>query len=234
LNNGEVIDREAKRGLFDGFALIGKAVSSGRRVELLDILANGARSVEGLAEQVGLSVANTSQHLQTLRRAGLVESRRSGTSVIYRLASTEVFTFLTALRTVAGGRLAEIGRLADAYLGDQDPEPPLTRTELAARLRRKEDVVIVDVRPREEYLAGHLPGAVSMPLDQLAKGLRRLPKDKEIVAYCRGPYCAYSHAAVALLRKRGFRARRLEDGLPEWAAENLPIQAGEGSVHLFK
>ena len=220
------IDRAAKRALFDGFAEIGKATSSGRRVELLDLLANGSRGVEALAEQVGLSVANTSQHLQVLRRAGLVASTREGTSIIYRLASAEVFTFLSSLRALAVGQLAEVDRLAEVYLGATDPEPALTRAELAERLRRKDDLLLLDVRPREEYLAGHLPGAVSLPLDELGRSLRRLPKDREIVAYCRGPYCAYSHAAVSILRKRGFRARRLEDGLPEWAADDLPVQEG--------
>lgn len=220
-------DREAKRALFDELARLGKAVASGRRVEVLDILANGPRSVERLAEHLGLSVANTSQHLQVLRRCGLVASRREGTSVIYRLAAPEVFTFLQALRGAASARLSDVERLAEAYLGDEDPEPPLTRSELAAHLR-KDDVVVVDVRPREEYAAGHLPGAISIPIDELPKALRRLPKGKEIVAYCRGPYCAYSHTAVALLRRRGYRARRLEDGLPEWAAEERPLTAEPG------
>jgi rhodanese-related sulfurtransferase/biotin operon repressor len=219
----EKIDREAKRALFDGFARVGKAVSSGRRVEMLDVLANGERSVDGLAEQLGLSVANTSQHLQVLRDAGLVGSRRAGTSVIYRLASPDVFTFLSSLRGIAASRIAEIERLAEAYLGRPDTEPPLTRRELERRMKRG-DVVVIDVRPREEFAAGHLPGALSVPLDEIAKRIRDLPKDREIVAYCRGRYCAYSHLAVHLLRRRGFRARRLEEGLPEWEAERLPVE----------
>jgi rhodanese-related sulfurtransferase/DNA-binding transcriptional ArsR family regulator len=222
----ELIDRQAKRALFDGFAKVGKAVSSGRRVEILDVLANGERSVEGLATQVGLSVANTSQHLQVLREAGLVSGRREGTSIHYRLASAEVFGFLRALRAIAASRVAEVDRLADAYLGRRDPEPAMTRKELAARLRRGDDLVVIDVRPEEEYAAGHLPGALSIPIAELAKRIRELPKNKEIVTYCRGRYCAYSHVAVDLLRKRGFRASRLEEGLPEWEAEDRPVARG--------
>ena len=220
------IDPEAKRALFDAFGTIGKAVSSGRRVEVLDVLANGERSVDGLANQLGLSVANTSQHLQVLKQAGLVATRRRGTSVRYRLASPEVFGFLRALRALAAGRLADVERLAEAYVGDGDPEAPITRAELARRLRRGRDLLVVDVRPSEEFEAGHLPGALSIPLEELGRRIRELPKDKEIVAYCRGPYCAFSHVAVDLLRKRGFRARRLEEGLPEWAAEDLPVVSG--------
>lgn len=223
----ELIDRQAKRALFDGFAKVGRAVSSGRRVEILDVLANGERSVEGLATQVGLSVANTSQHLQVLRGAGLVDSRREGTSVRYRLASVEVFGFLRALRAIAASRVAEVDRLAEAYLGRRDAEAPMTRRELVGKLKRGDELLVIDVRPAEEYAAGHLPGALSFPLDELAKRIRELPKDKELVAYCRGPYCAYSHVAVDLLRKRGFRASRLEDGLPEWEAEALPVARGE-------
>ena len=215
------IDREAKRALFDGFGRVGKAVSSGRRLEILDILANGERSVESIAGQLGLSIANASQHLQVLRQAGLVATRRSGTSIRYRLSSPAVFSFLSSLRALAAERLAEVDRLASEYLGPSDDEP-MTRQELQRRMKRG-DVVVVDVRPREEFAAGHLPHAVSAPLEELAGQLRRLPKDREIVVYCRGPFCAYSHSAVRLLRKRGFVARRLEDGLPEWEAADLPI-----------
>jgi len=225
-----VVDREAKRALFDEFARVGKAVSSGRRIEVLDILANGERSVEGLAEQLGLSVANTSQHLQVLRQAGLVRTRREGTSIRYRLAAPEVFEFLRALRALAAGRLAEVERLARAYLGARDTLEPVTRQELARRLRRGGDLVVVDVRPAEEFAAGHLPGAVSIPLSELQRRLRELPKDREIVAYCRGPYCVFSHAAVELLRRRGFRARRLEEGLPEWEAADLPVVREEAGA----
>jgi len=222
-----MIDRQAKQALFDEFARVGKAVSSGRRVEVLDILANGERSVEALAEQLGLSVANTSQHLQILRQAGLVSTRREGTFVRYRLAAPEVFEFLRALRSLAASRLAEVERLADAYLGARDTIEPITRAELARRLKRGGDFLVIDVRPAEEFAAGHLPGAISVPLTELHRRMKELPKDKEIIAYCRGPYCAFSHVAVELLRKRGFRARRLEEGLPEWAAEDLPVIPGE-------
>ena len=218
------IDREAKRALFDGFARVGKAVSSGRRVEILDVLANGERTVEGLAEQLGLSVANASQHLQVLKQAGLVDTRREGTFVRYRLASSDVFEFLRSLRGLAADRLAEIERLAGAYLGDLDRAPSITRAELKRKLKKREGVLVVDVRPAEEYAAGHLPGAVSAPLEDLAHRIRSFPKDREVVVYCRGPYCAYSHVAVELLRKRGFQARRLEDGLPEWEAEAFPVE----------
>lgn len=216
-----MIDTEAKRALFDEFGRVGKAVSSGRRVEILDLLANGERPVEALAEQLGLSVANASQHLQVLRRAGLVTARRRGTSVRYRLSSPEVFGFLRALRALASDRLAEVERLAASYLGP-DEEEPMTREELARRLKQG-DLVVLDVRPREEFDAGHLPGAISAPLDELERRLRRLRKDREIVVYCRGPFCAYSHVALGMLRRRGFIARRLEDGLPEWEAADLPI-----------
>jgi rhodanese-related sulfurtransferase/biotin operon repressor len=219
------IDREAKQALFDAFGLVGKAISSGRRIEALDVLANGERSVDGLAKQLGLSVANLSQHLQTLRQAGLVTSRRSGTSIRYRLASPEVFAFVRALRDLAATRIGDVDRLARAYLGDAEI-PELSRTELAKRLRRKA-VVVVDVRPYEEFRAGHLPGAISAPLEELGTRTRDLPRDRDIVVYCRGPYCAYSNAAVSLLRKRGFRAARLEDGLPEWEADDYPVERGD-------
>jgi rhodanese-related sulfurtransferase len=217
------IDRHAKRELFDAFALVGRAMSSGRRVELLDLLANGERGVDSLAEQLDLSVANASQHLQILKHAGLVVSRREGTSVRYRLASPEVFAFLSAFRALASARIGDVDRLALAYFGGGDEEPPITRRELARRFGRR-DLLVLDVRPEEEFAAGHLPGAVSAPLEDLPQRLRRLPKGKEIVVYCRGPYCAYSYLAVDLLRKRGFRAVRLEDGLPEWEAAALPLE----------
>jgi rhodanese-related sulfurtransferase/biotin operon repressor len=217
-----VIDLEAKHALFDGFARVGGAVSSGRRVEILDILANGERSVESLAEQLGLSVANTSQHLQVLRGAGLVEPRRVGTFAFYRLASEEVFGFLRALRALASARVAEVDRLAFAYLGGRDREEPVTRDRLAQRLETG-DVLVLDVRPREEFDAGHLPGAVSAPVDELAQRIRDFPSDREIVVYCRGPYCVFSHVAVELLRRAGYSARRLQDGLPEWRSADLPV-----------
>jgi rhodanese-related sulfurtransferase len=216
-------DRAAKTALFDEFARIGKALASGRRMELVDVLANGERTVEALARETGLSVANASQHLQILRQAGLATTRREGTSVHYRLAAPEAFELWRSLRTLAASQLAEVQRLAAAYLGDRDELEPVTRQELARRLQDGEDMVVLDVRPAVEYAAGHLPGAVSIPVGELYRRLSELPGDREIVAYCRGPYCAFAHDAVALLRREGFRARRLEDGLPEWESAGLAI-----------
>jgi rhodanese-related sulfurtransferase len=215
-------NRAAKTALFDAFAQAAKALASGRRIELLDVLANGERTVEALAGEVGLSVANTSQHLQILRQAGLVSSRREGTSVHYRLAASEVFELWRTLRTLAASRLAEVERLTAAYLGSRDELEPVTREELARRLQ-DDDLVVLDVRPATEYAAGHLPGAVSIPVGELRRRLAELPADREIVAYCRGPYCAFAHEAVGLLREEGFAARRLEDGLPEWQAAGLAV-----------
>jgi rhodanese-related sulfurtransferase len=216
-------DRAAKVALFDEFARAAKALASGRRIELLDVLANGERTVEALAGEAGLSVANTSQHLQILRQAGLVARRRAGTSVHYRLAGPEVFELWRALRTLAAGRLAEIERLAAAYVGDRDELEPVTRAELARRLQDGDDLVVLDVRPAAEHAAGHLPGAVSIPVGELRRRLAELPADREVVAYCRGPYCAFAHEAVAVLREAGVPARRLEDGLPEWEAAGLAV-----------
>jgi rhodanese-related sulfurtransferase/DNA-binding MarR family transcriptional regulator len=216
-------NRAAKTALFDEFARVGKALASGRRMELLDVLANGERTVEVLAGEGGLSVANASQHLQVLRRAGLVATRREGTSVHYRLAGPEVFELWRALRTLAASRLAEVERLAAAYLGARNELEPVTRQELARRLQQGEELVVLDVRPAEEYAAGHLPGAVSIPISELRRRLAELPRDREIVAYCRGPFCAFAHDAVQVLADAGLTARRLEDGLPEWQAAGLPV-----------
>jgi rhodanese-related sulfurtransferase len=216
-------DRAAKTALFDELARAAKALASGRRLELLDVLANGERTVEALAGEVGLSVANTSQHLQVLRQAGLVTTRRDGTSVHYRLAAPEVFEIWRTLRTLAASRLAEVERLAAAYLGGRDELEPVTREELARRLQDGDPLVVLDVRPAAEHAAGHLPGAVSIPVAELRRRLAELPADREIVAYCRGPYCAFAQEAVALLRQEGFSARRLEDGLPEWQAAGLAV-----------
>jgi rhodanese-related sulfurtransferase/DNA-binding transcriptional ArsR family regulator len=216
-------DRATKTALFDEFARVGKGLASGRRMELLDLLANGERTVEALAREGGLSVANASQHLQTLLRAGLVAARREGTSVHYRLAGPEVFELWRAVRTLAASRLAEVERLAAAYLGGRDALEPVTREELARRLQQGEELVVLDVRPAEEHAAGHLPGAVSIPISELRRRLQELPGDREIVAYCRGPFCAFAHEAVAVLTEAGLTARRLEDGLPEWQAAGLPV-----------
>jgi rhodanese-related sulfurtransferase len=219
-------DQAAKTALYDEVALVGKALASGRRMELLDVLANGERSVEALASEAGLSVANTSQHLQVLRQGGLVATRRAGTSIHYRLADPAVFALWRQLRSVASGRLAAVQRLAAAYLGDRDQLEPVTREELARRLRDGDHLVVLDVRPASEHAAGHVPGAVSIPVQELRRRLAELPLDQEIVAYCRGPFCAFAHEAIALLRSEGFAARRLEDGWPEWEAAGLAVARG--------
>jgi rhodanese-related sulfurtransferase len=222
-------DAAAKATLFDGFARVAQALASGRRAEIVDVLANGERTVESLAGAVGLSVANTSQHLQVLRRAGLVTARRQRTHVRYALAGDDVFALWSTLRGVAATHLAEIDALATAYLGDRAALEPVTRDELHRRLRYRPPPIVLDVRPTLEYEVAHLPDAVSIPVAELRRRLREVPKDREIVAYCRGPYCVYAHQAVRLLRSRGYTARRLEDGLPEWAAAGLPVVSAGGT-----
>jgi rhodanese-related sulfurtransferase/DNA-binding transcriptional ArsR family regulator len=219
----------AKAELFDGFARIGQALASGRRAEIVDILANGERTVESLSTAVGLSMANTSQHLQILRRAGLVTARREGNNIRYSLAGDDVFALWSSLRDVAANRLAEIDKLAAEYLGERDTLQPVTRDELSRRLRQRPPPIVLDVRPSEEYEALHLKGAVSIPLAELRRRLREIPKDREVVAYCRGPYCVYAPEAVRLLRSKGYTARRLEDGLPEWRAAGLPVESADGT-----
>jgi rhodanese-related sulfurtransferase len=221
-----VPDHRIKSELFDQFARIGAALASGRRIEMLDVLANGERSVEILAGEVQLSVANTSRHLQVLKEAGLVVSRRAGTSIFYRLATADVYGLCASLRSLAANRLAEVERLVAAYVGSRDELEPVTRQDLRRRLAAGEDLLILDVRPRDEFRSGHLPGAISVPVDELRRRLDQLPRDRQIVAYCRGPYCAFAPEAVALLRSHGFEARRLEDGLPEWSAAGLPTEVG--------
>jgi len=218
-------ERAAKDALFDGFALIGKALGSGRRAELVDVLAQGERSVEELAGEIGQSVANTSQHLQQLLRAGLVRTRRDGTRVFYALASDRVGELWLLLREVAADHVAELNRLAEAYLGDRAALQSISQSELRDRLRAG-DVVVLDVRPAPEYAAGHIAGARSLPLADLARRLKDLPMDSEVVAYCRGPYCVYADDAVRLLSRRGYQASRLEDGYPEWSRAGLPIVTG--------
>jgi len=220
-------DPLAKAALFDGFARIGRALGSGRRVEIIDILANGERSVEELGRQVGLSVGNVSQHLQILRRAGLVTASRQGNHIHYALAGEDVFTLLSTLRGAASHRLADIERLTTAYLEDRDTLNPVTREGLARRLRERPPPIVLDVRPREEYDSAHVPGAVSIPVAELRRRLREIPRDREIVAYCRGPYCVFAHEAVRVLRSAGYAARRLEDGLPEWRAAGLAVAVTE-------
>lgn len=217
--------RVAKDALFDGLATVAKALASGRRAELIDVLAQGERSVDELAGEIDQSVANTSQHLQKLAAAGLVRARRDGTHVYYRLASERVVDAWAALRDVAETHVADLHALAAAYLGDRDGVEAISRTELADRVARGA-VTVLDVRPEAEYRAGHIAGARSVPIAQLDRHLKALPKGADVVAYCRGHYCVYADDAVRALRRRGFRARRLEDGFPEWRRAGLPVSEG--------
>jgi len=220
-------ERAAKDALFDGFAEVAKALASGRRAEIIDVLAQGERSVEEIAAEIDQSVANTSHHLRAMARAGLVTTRRDGTRIFYALASERVGELWAALRDVAGEHVAGLERLAAAYLGDRDGIDVVDRKELAARLKRGE-VLVLDVRPTAEFEAGHIRGARSLPTTELRRQLRAIPKDTEVVAYCRGPYCVYADDAVRELNRRGFRARRLIDGFPEWKRAGLPVAAGNG------
>ncbi|MDQ6712978.1 MAG: metalloregulator ArsR/SmtB family transcription factor [Candidatus Dormibacteraeota bacterium] len=217
--------RAAKTALFDEFARLAQALANGRRLEIVDVLGNGERTVDGIASETGLSVANASQHLQVLREARLVRRRRDGTRIYYTLQDLQVFELWRNLRTVAAEHRAEVRQLAEDYLGAPDTLEPVTGAELLRRLKRREDLVVLDVRPAEEFEAGHLPSAISIPLAELGRRLRELPRDREVVAYCRGPYCAFAHKAVRVLRQAGFRVTRLEDGLPEWKAAGLPVVA---------
>jgi rhodanese-related sulfurtransferase len=219
-----VSGRAEKDALFEAIALMGKAFASPRRLELLDLLAQAPRTVDELAKASEQSMANTSQHLQALHAAGMVTRAREGTSVRYALAGHEALTVWLALRDASVARLAEVERAAREYLGE-DVEA-IGREELVERLRRR-DVVLVDVRPGEEFAAGHIEGARSIPLEELRERLAELPADREVVAYCRGPFCAYAHEAVRQLRAAGRSARRLEDGLPEWRLAGKPsVPAG--------
>jgi rhodanese-related sulfurtransferase len=220
-------DRTAKDALFDGFAEMAKALASGRRAEIVDLLAQGERSVDEIADEIGQSVANTSHHLRAMARAGLLTTRRDGTRIFYRLASKRVETLWAALRDVAAEHVAGIERLTQAYLGDRDGLEAISRDELVARLRRG-DLVVLDVRPEPEFRAGHIAGARSVPISELRRNLRALPNDVEVVAYCRGPYCVYADDAVRELNRRGYRAQRLEDGFPEWKQAGLPVAVGDG------
>lgn len=215
-------DHEAKAALYDALAESAKALANGRRAELVDVLAQGERSVDELAQEIDQSVANTSQHLQRLLRAGLVRSRRDGNRIHYVLASPDVGTLWRALRTTAEQHVAGLDRLAQDYLGDRTGLHTVTRDELRSRLRAG-DVVVLDVRPEPEYAAGHIRGALSIPVAQLKTRLGEIPTGTDVVAYCRGPYCVYADDAVRLLSESGRDAARLEDGFPEWAAARLPV-----------
>lgn len=219
-------DRAAKDALYDGFAEVAKALASGRRAEIADLLAQGERSVDEIAAEIDQSVANTSHHLRAMARAGLLTTRRDGTRIFYRMTSDRVGEMWTALRDVAAHHVAGLERLAAVYLGDRGGVEVVDRRELAARLKRGE-VLVLDVRPAAEYAAGHIRGAWSVPVSDLRRQLRALPADADVVAYCRGPYCVYADDAVRELIRRGFRARRLVDGFPEWKRAGLPVAVGE-------
>jgi rhodanese-related sulfurtransferase/DNA-binding transcriptional ArsR family regulator len=217
--------REFKARLYSQFARIGKALASPHRIELLELLAQGERSVESLASEMQLSLANTSQHLQALRRASLVESRKGGLYVFYRLADPAVFDICKAVHEVAERRLADLDRLVREHFSDRADAEPVRMEELLRRARARA-VVILDTRPAEEYFAGHIAGAISLPVADVQRRLRQLPKNRKYVAYCRGPYCVYADEAVALLRSAGRRAQRLLEGFPEWKSAGFPIQDG--------
>jgi len=212
-----------KQQLFAQFARVGKAMSHGNRLELLEFLAQAERSVEELARVAGLTVANASQHLQQLRQAGLVTSRKEGLKVYYRLSGDDVLGLFESLRQVAERHLADVGQLVENYLYTKDSLEPLPREELLNRVR--DDLVsVIDVRPAVEFAAGHVPGAVNIPLEELEQHLEGLDPQQEIVAYCRGPHCVLAFDAVARLREKGLKARRLEDGYPEWKLAGLPVE----------
>ena len=215
--------REFKDRLFGQFARVGKALASPKRLEIVDLLAQGERTVEEIARETAMSVASASQHLQVLKAARMVEARREGLYIHYRLADEDVFRTWQAVRALAELHLAELDEVVEAYLQDREELEAVDAAELMERLSDG-NVVILDVRPEEEYRAGHIPGALSVPVDALEAALQTLPRDQEMVAYCRGPYCVFSDEAVAFLRSRGYRARRLRQGLPDWRAAGMPVE----------
>jgi rhodanese-related sulfurtransferase/biotin operon repressor len=217
--------REFKNRLYAQFARVGKALASPHRLELLELLGQGERTVDSLAQELGVSMANVSQHLQALRQAALVESRKQGLFVYYRMADPAIVDLCRALRTVAERRLADLDRVVRDHFGNRSAAELVSMRELLKRARAA-DIVILDTRPPGEYEAGHIAGAISVPIDKLRRRLRELPKDKEYVAYCRGPYCVYADQAVELLQAKGRRARRLREGFPEWRAAGLPVETG--------
>ena len=217
--------REFKDRLYGQFARLGKALANPHRLEMLELLAQGERTVDSLATEIGLSLANASQHLQALRQAALVESRKDGLFVYYRLADPDVFELSKVIRSVAERRLAELDRLVHDHFGNRAGAEPVPMDELLKRARSRQ-VVILDTRPASEYIAGHIPGALSIPVDDLQRRLKELTKGKDYVAYCRGPYCIYADRAVELLQAKGRRARRLVEGFPEWRSAGLPVSLG--------
>lgn len=219
--------RRFKDAIYGQFARIGKAIAAPKRLELLDLLCQGPRTVDALAQQAALSVANTSQHLQVLRAARLVDAEKKGLYVEYRLADPDVCRFFLALRGLAEARLAEVDQVTRAYFEERGAMEAVEADELLRRVKRGE-VTVLDVRPAEEYRAGHIPGALSIPVDELKARLKELPKAREVVAYCRGPYCVMAVEAVELLRKKGFTAHRMEDGVADWRARGWRVE-GEGA-----
>ena len=216
-------DAEHKARLYEAIGRVALALGSAGRLQILEFVAQGERSVDALAAMTGLSVANTSKHLQALRQAGLVSARKEGLRVFYSIAGNDVSALLSALREVSEHRVADVEQLLRLWLAHRDEMEAVPAQEVLDRAK-KGLVVVLDVRPPEEYSAGHLPGAVNIPIHELEKRLRELPKRKEVIAYCRGPYCLMSYDAVSLLRKKGIKARRLEAGLPEWRAAGLPVE----------
>ena len=225
--------RDFKDRLYAQFARLGKALGSPHRIEILELLAQGERTVESLATELGLSLANTSQHLQALRQAALVNSRKEGLFMYYRLAEPAVFDLCATIRRVAERRLADLERLLNNHFGDQRQPAAVSMRDLLERMRAG-DVIVLDARPVREYEAGHIEGAISVPIDELQKRLRSLPRDKEYVAYCRGPYCVYADRAVELLMKSRRRARRLVEGFPEWRAAGLPITLADSPARRLR
>lgn len=218
-------DRQAKDALFDAFGEIAKALGNGRRAELIDVLVQGERHVDELADEIGQSLANTSFHLRVLATSGLVTTRREGTRIYYRIASGRVADLWSALRDVAAEHHQRLDELAAAYLGDRNRLDEIGRDELSERIAAG-DVVVIDVRPSAEYASGHIAGALSIPIDDLTTRLKTLPAGIDVVAYCRGPYCVFADDAVRLLRRRGRNAARLQDGFPEWDRARLPVETG--------
>ena len=215
--------REFKDRLFEQFARIGKAMASPKRLEILDLLAQAERTVEEIARETAVPTANASQHLQVLKGAGMVISRREGLYAYYRLADEGVFRTWQSVRALGETRLADIDRVVETYLKDRDALETVGAPGLMERINDR-NLVVLDVRPEEEYRAGHIPGALSVPVDALEAALQTLPKDKEIVAYCRGPYCVFSDEAARFLNARGYRARRLAEGFPDWRSAGLPVE----------
>jgi rhodanese-related sulfurtransferase len=220
--------RAFKDELFGELASIGQALANGHRLELLDLLAQGERSVEDLAREAAMSMAATSSHLQVLRRVRLVESDKRGLRVVYRLASPEVFTLWRTVRDIGSQRLAEVDRIVQTYLSDRESLEAITSNELLQRMR-DDSIVVLDVRPVDEYRQGHIATALSVPVAELANHLAEMPRDREIVAYCRGPYCVFADEAIQILRDEGYAARRLVEGFPEWRAAHFPIEFGSES-----